>query len=89
VDIAPLFVQTLKSGGAGGTRTPNPFQGSRFQGGVFIQPGLLHGPELYFTFFRREFNCRTPNMTIDARKPKDVSNEQKLSIERNIDGWID
>jgi hypothetical protein len=48
----------FKNGGAGGTRTPNPFRGSRFQGGVFIQPGLLHGL-LHFTFFLRKFNQLT------------------------------
>ena len=37
-------------GGAGGTRTPNPFRGSRFQGGVFIQPGLLHDIDIAKTF---------------------------------------
>jgi hypothetical protein len=63
----------LKSGGAGGTRTPNPFRGSRFQGGVFIQPGLLHSQVHYFTFFFREFNRHVPLMTIDAQKLKYVS----------------
>lgn len=49
----------ILSGGAGGTRTPNPFPGSRFQGGFFIQPGLLHGL-LSFNFT----NCMEKRNTV-------------------------
>lgn len=39
-----------KNGGAGGTRTPNPFLGDRFQGGVLIQPVLLHAVNIAMKF---------------------------------------
>ena len=51
-----LWLLDFVNGGAGGTRTPNPFQGSRFQGGVFIQPVLLQAG-FYFNFTVNQSGC--------------------------------
>ncbi len=63
----------LKSGGAGGTRTPTPFEAAAFKAVSSSSQSLLHSQVHYFTFFFREFNRHVPLMTIDAQKLNYVS----------------